>query len=145
MYDTRYLEPSQCGRPDLGVSVGKRTGYTPLITYLSLVVARCLMLFAALDEEIVLCKNRLKFLTEYLVRTGGSDSFTWDSHNLIAKYDTKTYGWIRREDGTTLDSFELGELRELRPKSGSINRDEINITFDRLMDTRFKVYLKNPR
>ncbi len=87
----------------------------------------------------------MKVPTEVWVKsTNGGDSiggFFWNIDELEAKCDGEKYDRISHENGSYLDRHEKLDLKKIKPISGSIYKKEIHITFDRLLNNRFKVYL----
>jgi hypothetical protein len=138
----------------LGIPEGERTGYDGSVDLLQIYVFKlgkkpCLMLFAALDEEIMRCRNRLKFLARYDVRDTryGDVYITWDSNDLVAYYRGKAYGWICYDgSGFRVEDRDIRDLQQRAPASCAIFlNQEIHITYKENGKTeRFRVFARQP-
>jgi hypothetical protein len=75
-------------------------------------------MFALLDDEIMRCKNRLKFLARIEIPSTKTDkpSLQWDTDTLTAELNGVIYNYIRfAGNDATLDEEQKQEIRGRTP------------------------------
>jgi hypothetical protein len=109
-------------------------------------------MFARIDDEIMRCKKRLVFLTQYTAEgpLGNSPKLTWDSvENTFMLADGKTYSnksiFVSLGDGgMQLDDRLITMIRESSPEARYFSFPRgIFLTFHHDVHGRIYVYLYN--
>ncbi len=113
------------------------------------------MLLSEIDDEIMLCKNRLKFLSYQTPLSFIRQTFTkniaggvfWNRQALTAICRGVEYGWICYFDPLfRVDRDDVRYLQQLKPVLCSIYEgQEIHIFYDKLdVNKRFRVFPRQP-